>query len=93
MTEQRYSAGAMRAGKIILGVLSDRETPRPTIGELAEIISEETGDLALIEALEVSDQRITELCNIINVLSPGKVRAEDYADKTRAALAAARKEG
>lgn len=44
----------------------------------------------LLAALEKSEQRIVQLCDIINVLSPRKVRAEDFADQARAAIAKAK---
>jgi hypothetical protein len=43
----------------------------------------------LLEALRMADQRITELCKMVCHLSdnPRKVRAEDYAEEVRAAIA------
>jgi hypothetical protein len=43
----------------------------------------------LVEALEKAKQRIEQLAHTVNVLSPGKVRAEDFTDVVVAALAKA----
>ena len=75
----------------------------PLIGRLANRGKYETAANArliaaapdLVEALEIADRRIAELCEMICTLAgnPRKARAADYSEEVRAALAAARGKG
>ena len=46
----------------------------------------------LLKALKDAEMRILELCAAVNTLAPGKVREQDYAEKTRAAIKKAKGE-
>lgn len=69
----------------------DRRTNAPSVAEAYANARLIAAAPELLEALRMADQRISELCKMVCHLSgnPRKVRAEDYAEEVRAALAKA----
>jgi len=95
MNRIRYSfdgQGVVKAdGRMIA---QDNPTNETSGQDLRELVRRANAAPDMLAALDVANQRIAELCNMVCTLSgnPRKVRADDYAEEIRAAIAKARGE-